>query len=151
MTRSLSSVHLPEFGKPERLNSHRTACKRYRSPGRRSLSQPLPLGNQHRSTIWAGTPRVSITIPTDAVDVSPSTIPHAQAANPKENKLLAQRSSRADGQSTSSTVAHLIASDCSLVSNLQSLITGAKVICLQAWMIACNSSNNGGSNGISDS
>jgi hypothetical protein len=110
------------------------------------------LWTQFRSAIVAQTPAAAslCTGPADAGSESSWTVPFGQYATKSEISLLTQHYYRGDGQSASSTAANLVTPDTSLVSNLQTLNTGAKGIGIPYRLSECNSYYNGGADGVSD-
>jgi hypothetical protein len=105
-----------------------------------------------RSAIVAQTPAVAslCTGPADASNVSSWTVPFGQYTTKSNISLLTQHYYRGDGQSASSTAANLVTPDAALVSDLQTLNTGAKGIGVPYRISECNSYYNGGADGVSD-
>lgn len=116
------------------------------------LSTFESLWTQFRSAIVTQTPAAAplCTGPADAGHESSWTVPFGQYATKNNISLLTQHYYRGNGQSPTSTAANLITPDSSLVSDLQTLNTGAKSIGVPYRMSECNSYYNGGANGISD-
>lgn len=110
------------------------------------------LWTQFRTAIVAQTPAVAplCTGPADAGSESSWTVPFGQYATKSNISLLTQHYYRGNGQSASSTAANLVTPDTSLVSDLQSLNTGAKGIGVPYRISECNSYYNGGADGVSD-
>jgi len=116
-----------------------------------SYSDFLALWGQYRTAILATTPKVSMTGPADASNVSSWTIPFGQTVTKSEITLLTQHYYRANGQSPTSTVQLLITPDPTLVSEVATLQAGAKGIGIPWRMAECNSFYNGGAPGVTDS
>ncbi len=110
------------------------------------------LWTQFRTAIVAQTPAVAslCTGPADAGSESSWTVPFGQYATKSEISLLTQHYYRGDGQSASSTAANLITPDATLVSDLETLNTGAKGVGVPYRVSECNSYYNGGADGVSD-
>ncbi len=110
------------------------------------------LWTQFRTAIVAQTPAVAslCTGPADAGSESSWTVPFGQYATKNDISLLTQHYYRGNGQSSGSTATNLVTPDSSLVSDLQTLNTGAKGIGVPFRMSECNSYYNGGADGISD-
>jgi len=117
-----------------------------------NLSTFESLWSQFRTAIVAQTPAVAslCTGPASAGSESSWTVPFGQYATKSDISLLAQHYYRGNGQSPSSTAANLVTQDNSLVSNLQTLNTGAKSIGVPFRISECNSYYNGGADGVSD-
>jgi hypothetical protein len=117
-----------------------------------NLSTFESLWTQFRSAIVAQTPAVASlsTGPADAGSESSWTVPFGQYASKSNISLLTQHYYRGNGQSPSSTAANLVTPDTSLVSNLQTLNTGAKGVGIPYRISECNSYYNGGADGVSD-
>ena len=96
--------------------------------------------------IAAQTPAVAslCTGPADAGTESSWTVPFGQYATKSNISLLTRHYYRGNGQSASSTAANLVTPDTSLVSNLETLNTGAKGIGIPFRISECNSCYNGG-------
>ena len=110
------------------------------------------LWTQFRTAIVAQTPAAAslCTGPADAGSESSWTVPFGQYATRNDISLLTQHYYRGNGQSAGSTAANLVTPDTSLVSDLQTLNTGAKGIGVPFRMSECNSYYNGGADGVSD-
>lgn len=110
------------------------------------------LWTQFRTAIVAQTPAVAslCTGPADAGSESSWTVPFGQYATKSNISHLTQHYYRGNGQSSSSTAAYLVTPDTSLVSDLQTLNTGAKGIGIPYRVSECNSYYNGGADGVSD-
>jgi hypothetical protein len=110
------------------------------------------LWTQFRTTIVAQTPTVAplCTGPADAGSESSWTVPFGQSATKSDISLLTQHYYRGNGQSASSTATNLVTPDTALVSDLQTLNTGAKGIGIPYRISECNSYYNGGADGVSD-
>ena len=110
------------------------------------------LWTQFRTAIVAQTPSVAslCTGPADAGSESSWTVPFGQYATKSEISLLTQHYYRGNGQSASSTAANLITPDATLVSDLETLNTGAKGVGVPYRVSECNSYYNGGADGVSD-
>jgi hypothetical protein len=125
-------------------------------PDNWSLSDFIALWRQYRDAIVASTPNVSISGPSDFIDLtyvgsSPNwTIPFGQAVTKSEITLLTQHYYRANGERSSSTAAFLITPDSQLAAELPMLQTGAQSIGVPYAMTECNSYYNGGAEGASD-
>jgi hypothetical protein len=117
-----------------------------------NLSTFEALWTQFRSAIVAQTPAVAslCTGPADAGSESSWTVPFGQYATKSDISLLTQHYYRGNGQSAGSTAANLVTPDTSLVSDLQTLNTGAKGIGVPFRISECNSYYNGGADGVSD-
>jgi len=94
---------------------------------------------------------VPITGPAAAGNVSTWTVPFGQTVTKSEITLLTQHYYRANGQLATSTGAFLVTPDTNLVKDLGELQTGAQSIGVPYRMSECNSFDNGGSSGVSDS
>jgi hypothetical protein len=110
------------------------------------------LWTQFRTAIVTQTPAAATlcTGPADAGNESSWTVPFGQYATKGNISLLTQHYYRGNGQSASSTAANLVTPDATLVSNLQTLNTGAQGIGVPFRLSECNSYYNGGSDGVSD-
>ena len=110
------------------------------------------LWTQFRSAIITQTPAAAplCTGPADAGSASSWTVPFGQYATKSNISLLTQHYYRGNGQSPTSTAANLVTPDSSLISDLQTLNTGAKSIGVPYRISECNSYYNGGADGISD-
>jgi hypothetical protein len=117
-----------------------------------NLSTFESLWTQFRTAIVAQTPAVAslCTGPADAGSESSWTVPFGQFATKSDISLLTQHYYRGNGQSASSTAANLVTPDTALVSDLQTLNTGAKGIGIPYRLSECNSYYNGGADGVSD-
>lgn len=117
-----------------------------------NLSTFEALWTQFRTAIVAQTPAAAslCTGPADAGSESSWTVPFGQYATRNDISLLTQHYYRGNGQSAGSTAANLVTPDTSLVSDLQTLNTGAKGIGVPFRMSECNSYYNGGADGVSD-
>jgi hypothetical protein len=117
-----------------------------------NLSTFESLWTQFRSAIVLQAPAVAslCTGPADAGSESSWTVPFGQYATKSDISLLTQHYYRGNGQSPSSTAANLVTPDTSLVSDLQTLNTGAKGIGIPYRVSECNSYYNGGADGVSD-
>ena len=116
-----------------------------------SLSTYETLWKQYRAAILATTPTAPITGPADGSHITTWTVPFGQYVTKSEISLLTQHYYRADGTLPTSTAAYLITPDPTLVSDLQSLQSGAQGIGIPYRISECNSFYNGGAPGISDS
>ncbi len=107
---------------------------------------------QFRNAIVAQTPAAAslCTGPADAGSESSWTVPFGQYATKSDISLLTQHYYRGNGQVASSTAANLVTPDTTLVSDLQTLNTGAKGIGIPYRVSECNSYYNGGADGVSD-
>jgi hypothetical protein len=125
-------------------------------PSNWSLNDFIALWRQYRDAIVATTPNVSISGPSDSIDLtyvgsSPNwTIPFGQAVTKSEINLLTQHYYRANGEHSSSTAAFLITPDSQLAAELPMLLAGAQSIGIPYAMTECNSYYNGGAMGASD-
>lgn len=117
-----------------------------------NLSTFESLWAQFRTAIVAQTPATAslCTGPADAGSESSWTVPFGQYATKSDISLLTQHYYRGNGQSASSTAANLVTPDTTLVSDLQTLNTGAKGIGVPFRVSECNSYYNGGADGVSD-
>lgn len=117
-----------------------------------NLSTFEALWTQFRTAIVTQTPAVAplCTGPADAGSESSWTVPFGQYATKSDISLLTQHYYRGNGQSASSTAANLVTPDTALVSDLQTLATGAKGIGIPYRISECNSYYNGGADGVSD-
>ncbi len=117
-----------------------------------NLSTFESLWTQFRTAIVAQTPAAAslCTGPADAGSESSWTVPFGQYATKSNISLLTQHYYRGNGQSPSSTAANLVTPDTALVSDLQTLNTGAKGVGIPYRVSECNSYYNGGADGISD-
>lgn len=117
-----------------------------------NLSTFEALWTQFRTAIVTETPAVASlsTGPADAGSESSWTVPFGQYATKSDITLLTQHYYRGNGQSSSSTAANLVTPDTALVSDLQTLNTGAKGIGIPYRISECNSYYNGGADGVSD-
>jgi hypothetical protein len=117
-----------------------------------NLSAFESLWIQFRTAIVAQTPAVAslCTGPADAGSESSWTVPFGQFATKSDISLLTQHYYRGNGQSASSTADNLVTPDASLVSDLETLNTGAKGINVPYRISECNSYYNGGADGVSD-
>jgi hypothetical protein len=117
-----------------------------------NLSTFESLWAQFRTAIVTQTPAVAslCTGPADAGSESSWTVPFGQYATKSDISLLTQHYYRGNGQSASSTAANLVTPDAALVSDLQTLNTGAKGIGIPYRVSECNSYYNGGADGVSD-
>jgi len=117
-----------------------------------NLSTFETLWSQFRAAIIAQTPAAAplTTGPAAAGSESSWTVPFGQYATKSDVSLLTQHYYRGNGQSASSTAANLVTSDTTLVSNLETLNTGAKSLGIPYRISECNSYYNGGADGVSD-
>ncbi len=117
-----------------------------------NLSTFEALWTQFRTAIIAQTPAVAPLCmgPADAGSESSWTVPFGQYATKNDISLLTQHYYRGNGQSAGSTAANLVTPDTALVSDLQTLNTGAKSVGIPYRISECNSYYNGGADGVSD-
>jgi hypothetical protein len=117
-----------------------------------SLSAFESLWSRFRSAIVAQTPGVAplCTGPADAGNESSWTVPFGQYAARNNIACLTQHYYRGNGQSSGSTAANLVTPDTTLISDLQTLNSGAQGIGVPYRLSECNSYYNGGTDGVSD-
>jgi hypothetical protein len=117
-----------------------------------NLSTFETLWEQYRSAILATTPSAPITGPAVSVvsRLNSWTLPFGQFVSKSQITQLTQHYYRAEGQLPTSTAANLITPDTTLVSGLQTLLTGAQGIGVPYRISECNNYSNGGSPGVSD-
>lgn len=116
-----------------------------------SLEDFEQLWGEFRTAILQAAPKVQLTGPASAGNISTWTVPFGQYVGSSEIILLTQHYYRGNGQSASSTVAELVSPDPNLIADLATLKAGAATIGVPFRITETNSFYNGGADGVSDS
>jgi hypothetical protein len=109
------------------------------------------LWEQFRGAVLLAAPKVVLTGPGSAVDISGWTIPFGEKVTKAQIALLTQHYYRASGQSASSTAAELVSTDLTLQKDLKILAAGASAIGVPFRITETNSFYGGGAPGVSNS